>query len=104
MLRAHPQRVGLELPLNEGDVVEVRNRRAGDRVRPFGHRRPRRLKELLIDHGCERESRDRIPLLVVGGDIAWVPGVTVAENCRLTPEGMAWIAEIVSLDEENRRR
>jgi tRNA(Ile)-lysidine synthetase-like protein len=95
MFRAWPRRVGLLLPVEQGSDVEVRSRRPGDRLQPLGHSRSRRLKEVLIDAGVARRERDRLPLLCVGGRIAWVPGVAVAESCRLAPAGMAWIAELL---------
>lgn len=93
MFRGRPDRAGLALALSPGDVVEIRTRRPGDRVQPFGRGRPRRLKEVLIDHKVPRGRRDQLPLLCVGGRIAWVPGVTVDERCRLTDQGKAWIVE-----------
>lgn len=102
MFSADSTRAGLRLDLAPGQKVEVRNRRHGDRVRPFGHRRPRRLKELLIDRRISRAERDRLPLLIVDGEIAWVPGVTTAETSRLSATESAWIVEIEPDGEENR--
>jgi tRNA(Ile)-lysidine synthetase-like protein len=63
--------------------VVVRSRRPGDRLRPLGAPGTRKLKDVLIDRGVPRRERDRLPLLCVGGRIAWVPGVTVDEAFRL---------------------
>ena len=46
----------------------------------------RRLKELLIDHKVPSAERDRIPLLLVDGAVAWVPGITIADRFRLQDE------------------
>lgn len=94
-------RAGLALPVREGDRVEIRNRRPGDRMQSLGAPGHRRLKEILIDRRVPRQRRERLPLLVVGGHIAWVPGVAVGERFRLPREGdetsrarSVWIAEI----------
>ena len=96
MLRGAPDRAGLALPLSAGARVEVRNRRPGDRIRPLGAPGGRRLKEVLIDHRVPRERRDRLPLLVVDGRIAWVPGVTIDEAFRLREGSPVWLAEVVA--------
>ncbi len=96
MFEGSRRKAGLALPVRPGDEVTVRNRRPGDRIRPLGCAYPRRLKELLIDRRVPRPERDRIPLLCVGGRVAWVPGVTIAEEFRVTGSGPAWVAEIES--------
>jgi len=100
MYRGAADRAALALPLEPGSRVTVRNRRPGDRLRPLGASGSRRLKEVLIDRRVPRSERDRLPLLCIGdgGDVAWVPGVTVDERFRL-PEAPAagatvWVAEL----------
>ncbi|MGH9379055.1 MAG: tRNA lysidine(34) synthetase TilS, partial [Thermoanaerobaculia bacterium] len=94
MFRGAPGRAGLALPLHPGDTVVVRTRLPGDRLRPLGAPGNRRLKEVLIDRGIPRRERDRLPLLVVGRRIAWVPGVTIEDAFRLRPLVPVWIAEL----------
>ncbi len=97
MFSGRSDRTGLaDVDLETGRVL-VRNRRPGDRIRPLGSSRRRRLKDLLIDRRVPRRQRDRLPLLVIKGEIAWVPGVTIAERFRLGNESSAWIAEIENL-------
>ena len=108
MFRGAPRRAALALPVEldgsgplEAPSAEVRNRRPGDRLRPLGAPGRRKLKDVLIDRRVPRRERDRLPLLCVGGRIAWVPGVTVDEAFRL-PEGAerdggeAWTAEVIA--------
>jgi tRNA(Ile)-lysidine synthase len=85
MFRGEPRRAGLALPLHEGARVTVRSRLPGDRLHPLGARGGRRLKELLIDRRIPWRERERLPLLCVGGGIAWVPGVTIDERYRILP-------------------
>ncbi len=96
MFQGRVDRTGLADDDLAARQVLVRNRRPGDRIRPLGSSR-RRLKDLLIDRRIPRSERDRLPLLVVDGEIAWVPGVTIAERFRLGDEPSAWIAEIEKL-------
>jgi tRNA(Ile)-lysidine synthase len=91
------QRERLSLPAEPGAVL-VRNRRPGDRIRPAGRRNRKRLKEVLIDHRIPRQQRDALPLLVLGGEVAWVPGVTVADGFQVAAGDFAWTAELSSID------
>lgn len=97
MFQGSPTRAGLGTALPAGTVVTVRNRRPGDRIRPLGCAYSRRLKELLIDRRVPRAERDRLPLLCVGGRIAWVPGVTVDEAFRINDETSVWRVELLEL-------
>jgi len=97
MFQGSPHRAGLALPLMEGDLVTIRNRRPGDRIHPLGGRGSRRLKEVLIDRRVPRQVRERLPLLVVGECIAWAPGVTIDQRFRLGRHATAWVAEVATL-------
>jgi tRNA(Ile)-lysidine synthase len=97
MLQGSPHRAGLALPLMEGDLVTIRNRRPGDRIHPLGASGSRRLKEVLIDRRVPRHVRERLPLLAVGERIAWVPGVTIDQRFRLAGHTTAWVAEVATV-------
>lgn len=56
-------------------TLSVRGRRAGDRFHPFGAPGSKRLKAFLINAKIPRWRRDHLPLLLAGGEIAWVVGV-----------------------------
>lgn len=97
MFEGSLRRAGLALPLEEGESVMVRNRRPGDRLHPLGAGGSRRLKCVLVDRRVPRHHRDRLPLLCVGGRIAWVPGVTIDERFRLRAgDTTAWVAEVTT--------
>ena len=88
------RRAALAFPGGSGTVRgEVRNRRPGDRIHPLGAPGMRRLKDLLIDQKVPRAERDSLPLLLVDGAVAWVPGITVAERFRLQDESTPWVVE-----------
>ena len=56
-------------------VLTVRSRLPGDRFHPFGASGAKRLKAFLIDAKIPRWRRDRLPLLLANGEIAWVVAV-----------------------------
>lgn len=97
MFRTSARRAGLSLRLEPGDGIEIRNRRPGDRLRPLGAPGRRRLKDVLIDAKVPRARRDRLPLLIVDGRIAWVPGVTLDDRFRLRAGDPVWTVEILPL-------
>lgn len=92
MFRGDPDRAALA-----GDAAHatVRNRRPGDRLRPLGAAGARKLKELLIDRRVPAAARDRLPLVELGGKLAWVPGVAIDDAFRLTGESECWLAEMI---------
>lgn len=99
MFRGSRYRAALALPADGLDSLAVRSRRPGDRLRPLGAPGERKLKDVLIDRRVPRRDRDRLPLLTVGGRIAWVPGVTVDESFRLPARlreghGEVWTVEL----------
>lgn len=68
-----------------GDRLEVRSWRQGDRIRPLGLGGSKSIQDLFTDHRLPRSRRRRIPLLVAGDTVAWVPGIAVGEPFRLGP-------------------
>ena len=81
-----------------GPELQIRNRRAGDRIRPFGSRRSKKLKDLMIDRRIPRESRDRLPVLVASDRPIWVCGVTLDDRCRVEERASnVWIIELQAL-------
>lgn len=63
----------------------VRNRRPGDLYRPLGAPGRKKLKEILRAKGVPVAARDRLPVFVSGGEIAWAPGLPVAERFKIGP-------------------
>ena len=76
--RAQLCTTGIVLPL------VVRNRRPGDRLQPLGGPGRRKLQDLFVDRKIPRDARDRVPVITdANGRILWVPGVAMAEQCRV---------------------
>lgn len=53
--------------------------------RPLGAPGARRLSDVMTDRKLPRFERD-IPLLCSGGEVLWMPGYTIAERLRITPQ------------------
>jgi tRNA(Ile)-lysidine synthase len=95
MFRGDRWRVGFEA---DADRATVRSRRQGDRMRPLGAPGGRKLKAILIDRGIPAEARDRLPLLEIEGELAWVPGVALGERFALRGGDEGWLAELEALE------
>ncbi len=72
-----------------GEGLTVRRWKPGDRMRPLGMTGHRSLQDIFTDAGVPRSRRHRLPVLIAGREIAWVPGVVVSESFRLGPESTA---------------
>jgi tRNA(Ile)-lysidine synthase len=66
-------------PMIEG-AVTVRPRAGGERLRLAPDRPTRTLKNLLQEAGVPAWRRDSLPLVFVGGELAWVAGI--GTDCR----------------------
>ncbi len=63
----------------------VRNFRPGDRFTPLGTAGTQKVKKYFIDARVPRDLRPRCPLLVSGGEIAWIAGRRRGACARVTP-------------------
>ena len=54
--------------------IEVRTWREGDRIRPLGMEGTKTLQDLFTDRGVPRSLRATLPVVTVGGEVAWVAG------------------------------
>jgi tRNA(Ile)-lysidine synthase len=85
---AGPELATLDCASFEGPL-EVRTWREGDRIRPLGMTGSKTLGDLFTDHRIPRSQRSRLPIVVAGGRVAWVAGVAVSDEFRLTPDTAA---------------
>lgn len=80
-------------------VRELRGRRPGDRFRPLGMNGRKKVKDLFIEKKTPRPLRDRLPLVLVDGEVFWIPGhgrsaaATVAAGTR-----EVWNLEVFGID------
>ena len=61
-----------------------RSRLPGDAYQPLGAPGAAKVSDLLIDRKVPREQRESLPVVLVEGLPAWVPGVPPAESLRLS--------------------
>jgi tRNA(Ile)-lysidine synthase len=79
----------VRLDKTTGDFA-VRNRRPGDRFRPFGLGQRKKLQDFFVDHKVVREDRDRVPIVVDDRDrIIWVAGHSISEDFRVIDPAQA---------------
>lgn len=56
--------------------LSVRNFNPGDRIEPLGLAGSRKVKEVFIDNKIPVEQRRRFPVVMLDGQVAWLPGLT----------------------------
>ena len=56
----------------------------GDRFIPLGMRGRKKLQDFFVDARVPRDQRWTVPLVVSGGEIAWVVGFRVDERFKVT--------------------
>jgi tRNA(Ile)-lysidine synthase len=64
----------------------VRNVRAGDRFRPLGLRGAKKVNRFFMDRKIPRSQRERIPLIISGGEIVWVAGLEIGDLFALNEQ------------------
>jgi len=64
----------------------LRNWHAGDSYRPYGSRRARKLKRLLLEARIARRARESWPVLTSESKVIWTSGYPVAEELAARPE------------------
>jgi tRNA(Ile)-lysidine synthase len=67
-----------------GEVLTVRWPRRGDRFRPLGMANEKKLGDFFTDSKVPRSERERCPLVVAGGEIAWVVGHRPGDGFKVT--------------------
>jgi tRNA(Ile)-lysidine synthase len=76
-------RVYLDADRIDGPLT-VRAWRPGDRFRPLGMAHEKKLQDVFVDAKAPRDLRRRLPIVCVGGRIAWVAGLRIADDFKLT--------------------
>ncbi|HZT97490.1 MAG TPA: tRNA lysidine(34) synthetase TilS [Chloroflexota bacterium] len=68
--------------------LQVRGWRSGDRMQPLGAPGSRKLQDIFVDRKVGPELKARLIVVECNGLILWVPGITLAEQARVTLETM----------------
>ncbi len=77
-LDSWPARCTISAEHVAGRPLTVRGRRPGDRFSPLGLGGGKKLQDIFTDGKLPEPRRDAYPVIVCGGEIAWVPGYRVA--------------------------
>ena len=95
--RAIPKDKGaVPLCLPAAPTVILRNRAAGDQFHPGGRAHPMRLQDYLTNQRVPASVRDRLPLLVVDGTIAWVMGYDISAPFQCPPSVATHVAVLTT--------
>ena len=67
-----------------GGELIVRFWEPGDRFVPLGMRGRKKLQDFFVDAKVPRDRRPTVPLVVAGGQIAWVVGLRIDDRFKVT--------------------
>lgn len=76
-----------------GAGLSVRNFNPGDRIAPLGVAGSRKVKEVFIDSKIPAQQRRRFPVVLLDGQVAWLPGLVRSNIALMT----AATVEVVQL-------
>ena len=65
--------------------LHIRTWEKGDRFRPLGMSKWKKLQDFFTDRKVPRAERASVPLLVCGKDIIWVCGMRLSDEVRILP-------------------
>ena len=67
-----------------GDGLIARNFLKGDRIHPIGMSGTRKVHDVFVDRKLPRPRRERFPVVTLGDEIAWLPGLARAACALVT--------------------
>ncbi len=79
-----PREAFLDESLCRGEM-RFRSFRPGDRFVPLGMEHEKKLKDFFMDEKVASWERRRVPLLEIGGRIAWVVGLRIDDRFKVQP-------------------
>ena len=68
--------------------ISITNRRSGDKFVPSGMTGTKSLKSFMIDKKIPRNKRDRIGIMRIGGEIAWIIGYRLDNRFKFNGHGI----------------
>lgn len=75
----------------------ARNFLRGDRMHPMGMRGTRKVHDVFVDSKLPRAKRERFPIVMVGDEIAWLPGLARAD-CALVTEASEAVLRVEAFE------
>lgn len=82
---AGPDRVSIDADMVTWPLV-VDMPAEGDRMRPLGMRGTKKVSDILVDAKVPRRLRQATPVVRSAGEVVWLAGVRLADQCRVTSE------------------
>ena len=77
-----------------GDAgLVARNFRSGDWIHPIGMSGTRKVHDVFVDRKLPRARRERFPVVTVGDEIAWLPGLARA-SCALVTKATETVLRV----------
>ncbi|NFT92595.1 tRNA lysidine(34) synthetase TilS [Clostridium botulinum] len=64
--------------------ILFRTRKNGDKITPLGMKGQKKLKDIFINMKVPKEERDLIPVICFDDDIAWILGLQISDNFKVT--------------------
>ncbi|WP_457644239.1 tRNA lysidine(34) synthetase TilS [Persephonella sp.] len=86
-LKDERKRVCFQIEDMENTQFVIRNRRKGDRFIPFGRRKEKKLKDVMIDLKIPADMRENIPLVIYRDKILWIAGYKRSAYFPVTKKG-----------------
>lgn len=74
----HTQR----MPLKLFEQCDLRYRKPGDFIQPFGMKGTKSLQDYLVDRKVSEPMRDYLPLLCIENEVIWAIGIGASEKVR----------------------
>ncbi|MDP3790018.1 MAG: tRNA lysidine(34) synthetase TilS [Candidatus Omnitrophota bacterium] len=66
-----------------GSHLEIRMKRAGDRMKPLGMASYKKLHDIFVDEKISREHRNMVPIVISGNKILWAAGVRLSDEFKI---------------------
>lgn len=82
--------------------LHVRPRRPGDRMRLLGLAGSKKVKEIMIDAKVPRRMRNRLPMVIHGEEIIWIPGLRRSDWAPVTNQTRRYLYLMWLPSEEGR--
>lgn len=81
------------------DNILIRKRIDGDKIIPLGMKGTKKLKDIFIDMKIPKDEREYIPILCFDEKIAWIIGIKISQEYKVTKESKKILKVVVKRKE-----
>lgn len=89
---SNPYIVFFDETVTDGEPLTSRTWKIGDRMKPFGMKTTKKVSDIFSDAKVSVIDKKRIPLLMKGNDILWIPGLRRSDLYSVTPDAKKCIS------------